>query len=179
MSEENVKQVEVVSTEQENEGSSLINIVDIFFLCLNKWRWIVASVIVCLLIAFFYIKTTPPRYQRMAAVLIKEDSKKTSGTITELSELGGLGLQSNVYNEILTIKSPAVMAGVVEKLGLDVNYYQKGFFYDKLLYGTNLPYQVEFVGMDNVSLTGKLTVKDKKFALDLAPYSMVMLEYQL
>ena len=35
MSEENVRNLEVSSSEQENEG---MNIVDIFFLCLNKWQ---------------------------------------------------------------------------------------------------------------------------------------------
>ena len=107
MSEENVRNLEVSSSEQENEG---MNIVDIFFLCLNKWQWIVASVLVCVAIAFMYIKTTPPRYTRSAAVLIKEDSKKAKGAVSELSDLGGINLQSNVYNEILTLNSPSVNA---------------------------------------------------------------------
>ena len=164
MAEENVKKAEVIAEEKESDG---LSIVDIFFLCLNKWYWIVASVIICLIIAVLYIKTTPPLYTRSAAVLIKEDTHKSGGAVTELSELGGLGLQSNVYNEILTLKSPAVISGVVKNLGMDTDYYVEGFFYDKLLYGTTLPFIVDFIDMDNTSLGGVLAVKDKNFTLQL------------
>ena len=48
MSENNLKVAEVNSTEQENEGPK---IADILFLCLNKWYWIAISVVVCLVAA--------------------------------------------------------------------------------------------------------------------------------
>ena len=124
----------VKSRKKETEG---LKIADLLFLCLNKWYWIVISVLVCLIAAYLYIRKTPPVYQRTAAVLIKEDTPRRVSS--EFAELSGMGLQSKVYNEILTLQSPAIMSGVVKELGLDVVYQSDGFFYDKTLYGTNLP----------------------------------------
>ena len=163
MSEQNIKVAEINSNEQESEG---LNIADIFFLCISKWNWIVASVFICLIAAYLYIRMTPPTYQRTAAVLIKEDNARRS-TASEFAELSGIGLQSKVYNEILTLQSPAIMSGVVNELGLDVIYQSKGFFYDKTLYGTNLPYCISFTNMENESLEGVLTVQKNKFTLDI------------
>lgn len=164
MSEENKNQIEVSSEEQEQEG---LNFLDIFYLCLSKWRWILASVLICLCIAFFYIKRTPPVYMRSASVLIKDESPKGGGAVNELTELGGIGLQSTVYNEVLTLKSPSVMSGVVKQLGLDVDYYVDGLFYDKTLYGSNLPYKIQFNDMDKAFLSGELSVSNNKFSLAL------------
>ena len=74
--------VDINSEEKEEEGLSFM---DIFFLCLNKWYWIIASIIICLIIALLYINTTPPTYTRTAAVLIKEDNRRrSSGQIADL-----------------------------------------------------------------------------------------------
>ena len=166
MAEDKLKQVESSSTENENEG---IGIMDILSLCLSNWKWLVFSVFVCLAVAVLYIKRTPPTYQRTAAVLIKDDKQsiRRSSGVAELSELGGLGMQSNVYNEILTFKSPAIMSGVVKALGLEVDCYAEGFFYDKLLYGTTAPYRVQFLEMENDFLAGELQVDGESYQLKI------------
>ena len=160
MSEQNIKAAEVNSNEQESEG---LNIADIFFLCLSKWYWIAVSVVICLVAAYLYVKKTPPTYQRTDAVLIKEDGQKRVSS--EFAELSGIGLQSKVYKEILTLQSPAIMSGVVKELGLDVVYQSEGFFYDKTLYGKDLPYCVSFSNMENESLRGYLVVTKHNFNL--------------
>lgn len=163
MSEQNIN---VQETSTQEESSNMINFADLFFLCLNKWYWILTSVIICVVVAFLYIKKTPPTYQRAAAVLIKEENPRNSARgAAEFAELSGIGLQSKVYNEILTLQSPAIMAGVVKYLGLDVDYYTEGFFYNKPLYGSNLPYVVSFSGMESETLSGVLTVNKNKFTL--------------
>lgn len=162
MSEQNINIQEQNNSE---ENGNMVNFADMIFLCLNKWYWILTSVIVCLIIAFLYVKRTPPTYERSAAVLIKEDNQRSSGKAAEFAELSGIGLQSKVYNEILTLQSPAIMSGVVKNLGIDVNYYTKGFFYDKPLYGSNLPYLLTFADMESETLEGELTVDKNKFTL--------------
>lgn len=165
MAEERIIQVDS-STENENEG---IGIMDIFALCLSNWKWLVFSVFVCVAVAVLYIKRTSPTYQRTAAVLIKDDKQsfRRSSGVAELSELGGLGMQSNVYNEILTFKSPAVMSGVVKALGLEVDCYAEGFFYDKLLYRTTAPYSIQFLDMENESLSGELEIDGESYQLKI------------
>lgn len=146
-----------VTNSVEDEGQG-INFMDILYLCLSKWYWIVISIIVCLTIGALYIKVTPPTYTRSASVLIKENGQKRSAGTINLSDLADFGLSSNIYNEILTFKSPSVMSGVVKMLGLDVDCYADGFFYDKLLYGKTLPYRVSFVDLNEVTLSGTLTM---------------------
>lgn len=163
MSEQNIKVAEANSNEQENDGP---NIADIIFLCISKWYWIVTSVLICLVVAYLYIRITPPTYQRTAAVLIKEDNAHR-GSTSELAELSGMSIQTNIHNEILTLKSPTIMSGVVKELGLDVIYQSEGFFYDKTLYGKNLPYCISFINMEEESLKGLLTVKKNKFTLNI------------
>ena len=174
MAEEILRTVDIDSEEKE-EGLSFM---DILSLCLSKWYWIVASVVICLIIAMLYIKTTPPTYKRTAAVLIKEENRRrSSGQIADLSELSSLGLTSSVYNEILTLKSPSVISGVVKNLGMDVDYYVDGFFYDKLLYGSDLPFKISFLDMDNQSLRGKLKVEEDKFKLEVDNFNGESCQY--
>ena len=40
-------------------------------------------------------------------------------------------------------------------------------FYRKLLYGTNLPFQIDFLDADEKFVTGLLSVKDDQFKLDV------------
>lgn len=59
------------NNEQQHEES--INFYAIFFKYLAYWPWFVASVIVCLILAFVYLRYQPPVYNVTSAVLIKED----------------------------------------------------------------------------------------------------------
>ncbi len=120
---------------QENieEG---IKIQDLLQICLSKWKWFVLSVICTMVIAYFYIKTTPPTYVRTASVLIKEDGQSSSDI---LSEYGIFQNNANVNNEIITFQALPQMEGVVRRLALNMNYVMEGRFHDVVLYGTTLP----------------------------------------
>lgn len=59
----------------QEDAQDTITMQDLFYLCLNKWRWFVISLILCLGLATFYLLITPPVYLRTAAILIKEDAK--------------------------------------------------------------------------------------------------------
>lgn len=85
-----------------------ITIQDLFYLCLNKWHWFAISLALCLGVATFYLLRTPSVYVRTASILIKDDSKgKSSSTDMEsFSDLGLFTTNTNVYNEMGTLKSP-------------------------------------------------------------------------
>ena len=143
------------------KADDFIRIQDLYYLCLAKWRWFVASLIVCLGIAFIYLLKTPPVYTRTASLLIKEESKgqSLSGDVgASFSDLGLFRSNTNVNNELISLQSPAVMYDVVKRLHLDVDYSTKGSFYPQVRYGQNLPLTVSFVGLaDNE--TAALTVE--------------------
>ena len=129
----------------------------LFYQCLDKWHWFVLSVVVTLGFAVFYLLSTPPVYQRKASILIQEDSKgRGSGMNALLSDLGVNNASSNVQNELVSLKSVALMEEVVRRLELNVNYTRKGKIQTWTLYGRTLPLKVEFVDVaesEHVGLT--------------------------
>lgn len=121
-----------------------ISIQDLFYLCLNKWHWFVISLVLCLGTATFYLLKTPSVYVRTASILIKDDSKgkSSSADMESFSDLGLFTTNTNVYNEIGTLKSPDIMREVVSRLHLEMNYQTDGSFHRQTVYGTQLPVQV-------------------------------------
>lgn len=141
------------------KADDFIRIQDLYYLCLAKWRWFVASLIVCLGIAFIYLLKTPPVYTRTASLLIKEESKgqSLSGDVgASFADLGLFQSNTNVNNELISLQSPAVMYDVVKRLHLEVDYSTEGSFYPQVRYGQNLPVTVSFADLadnETVALT--------------------------
>lgn len=131
------------------QTDDFVSIQDLLYLCLSKWYWFAISLAITLIIAVLYIKMTPPTYVRTASILIKEDTKggSLSGDVSGLSDIGLFQTNTNVNNEILSLKSPAIMLDVVKRLHLDINYTIPGSFHDKVIYGTNLPITVTFIDL--------------------------------
>lgn len=148
---------------QELSSQDLFNLRDFIYMCLAKWKWFVASVILCLGVAVFYILKTEPTYTRNASILIKDDSKgkSISGDISGFSELGMVTSNSNVNNEIGLLKSPDLMREVIFRLNLTTRYQVPNKFHKKTVYGTELPVHVYFLGLcDNESARCDLELKD-------------------
>ena len=139
--------------------SSSYNIQDIVQQCLANWYWFVVSIVVVVGIAYVYLVSTPPVYTRSASLLIKEGGQGKSAAAdigSTFSDMGLFQVNTNVNNEIFSLQSPAVMFDVVKRLRLDIDYKTDGTFYRKTLYGQDLPFNVDFLGLqDNeaVSLT--------------------------
>lgn len=143
------------------KADDFIRIQDLYYLCLAKWRWFVLSLVVCLGIATIYLLKTPPVYTRTASLLIKEESKgqSLSGDVgASFADLGLFQSNTNVNNELISLKSPAVMYDVVKRLHLEVDYSTKGSFYPQVRYGQNLPLTVSFAGLGD-NETAALTVE--------------------
>ena len=103
-----------------------IRIQDLFFIFLHKWYWFVVSIAIALLIAFYYLATTSPVYTRTASLLVKDNSK--SGTTTDNAAFDDLGIfksNTNIINELHSLKSPALMTEVVRRLNLDYSYSER------------------------------------------------------
>lgn len=133
------------------------------YACLSRWKWFVLSVAVCLVAAILYIKTTAPTYIRSTSVLLLNSGSKESN-YAEI-DLEALGLQTpntSLQNEMEMLHSPVIMEQVVHELSLDVEYAYQGIFFNKILYGAEVPVKVVF---SDESANGKqFTVKmlDKK-----------------
>ncbi|MGM9741511.1 MAG: GumC family protein [Candidatus Cryptobacteroides sp.] len=165
--------------ENIQQNDDFLNIQDILILCLSKWKWFVLSLLIAGCCAVFYILRTPPVYTRSAAILIKEEGKGSSSLSSELSSFADMGIFSsstNVYNELISIQSPAIMWEVVKRLHIDVNYQEDGLFHRNTLYGASLPVRATFLdtgddcygsfqldlGKDGVATLSDFRLKDKK-----------------
>ncbi len=164
------------------DGNDSLNIRDLFELCLSHWKWFALSLAVCLGLAVTYILCTHPGYTRTATVLVKKDTKGRS-TSSDLSDFSGLGLfqsRTNVYNEVVSFSSPALISEVVKRMHLDMRYYAPGTFHDIVAYGANLPISVELpdvpenesagftleIQADAGIVLSEITHKGKKTAVD-------------
>lgn len=115
-----------MSSEKLNPTDDFIRIQDLFHTVISKWYWFVMSLLAALALVVLYLMVTPPTYTRSASILIKDDSKGASaGSIAGFDELGIFKTNTNVNNELLTLKSPSLMREVVMRLDLDKKYIVK------------------------------------------------------
>ena len=115
-----------MSSEKLNPTDDFIRIQDLFHTVISKWYWFVMSLLAALALVVLYLMVTPPTYTRSASILIKDDSKGASaGSIAGFDDLGIFKTNTNVNNELLTLKSPTLMREVVMRLDLDKKYIVK------------------------------------------------------
>lgn len=136
----------------------------IFFLCLSNWYWFVLSVGLCVGYAVFYLKKTVPVYERSTSILIKSEDKTSDNAA--LMDLGLVTINTNLTNELMSLKTSTVASEIVRRLNLDVEYRRKGTFHDDVVYGAELPVQVSFQSLDdNENGSFKLVLDDGKIKM--------------
>ena len=70
---------------------------------LSRWYYFIASTLIALGIAVYYIMQSTPIYTRNAQLLIKDDKQgKTASALQEFKDMGLIASTSNVNNEIYT-----------------------------------------------------------------------------
>ncbi len=129
-----------------------IRIKDIAYICATSWKFFAVSLIIALSIAFLYLLVTPAKYTTQASLLIKEESKggaQISNEASPFSDFGFFNVNTNVNNEIITIKSPAVIYETIKRLHLETSYKTKHLFKDRTLYGESLPIYVIIDGIED------------------------------
>lgn len=134
---------------QASEQDEIFSLRDFLNQCSIHWQWFVASVIIFCCIGIFYILRQQPVYERSMAVLIQDQDKGGVSDISSaFSSMGLVASNTNVNNELISLTSPAVMAEVVRRLDLEVSYTRKGTFHGTTLYGTSLPFKVQFQDLE-------------------------------
>lgn len=179
---------QLVSVEEsEDAKTSGFNFRRFIHRCLKNWYWILISVLLCGTVAAYYILTTRPVYTRTASVLIKEAATRrmaTSDIESVLSFSGGSSMSSKVVNEVIAFQSPALMQEAVKRLGLNTEYFSRGMFRDDVIYGAQVPVEVEILNVPsklslsfNIAKDGDGKVSVSKFKcqmdkdkMDIAPF---------
>ncbi len=140
---------------------------DILYRTLHYWPWVLLSVFICVGVGVIYLLRTPNIYTQSASILIKDDTKGKSVGGEEFADLGLFQSNTNIQNEITTLKSSTLMGEVVKRLRLDINYFTAGTFHNNVAYGTDLPVEVDMPELaDNSSVFFRLHVgKDGKYTI--------------
>ena len=83
--------------DQEPEEDSF-NLYAIIFKYLIYWPWFVASVLICLVGTYVYLRYQAPVYNVKSAVLVKEQDNKRMGGNSPLAAIQDLGMMSFTNN---------------------------------------------------------------------------------
>lgn len=140
-----------------------IRIQDLWEMFVPRWRWFALSLFVTLVVAVLYLQSTPNIYTRTAAILVKDDSKGGTSTnaSSEFSDLGIFKSNTNINNELLTLKSPTLMTEVVQRLGLNEAYtVRKGLKVVELYKSSPITVTCSHLNEKSVSFTIDILSKD-------------------
>ncbi|MFI3263293.1 MAG: Wzz/FepE/Etk N-terminal domain-containing protein, partial [Rikenellaceae bacterium] len=102
-----------------------INIADLIAIFMHHIWFFIVSIIICVLLAVLYIKSSPSIYSRSATILVKDMyNGGMMGESAAFQEIFNTG-SSTVQNEMGILKSRSLMREVVKRLNLDVSYKVK------------------------------------------------------
>ena len=137
------------------------------------WPWVLFSVAVFLAMAFVYVNITPPKYQRVAQVMIRGDNEMF-GKSSIYGEIV-VGKISSAKNEVEAFKSINLIQDVVREMNTAISYSQKKGLGKIMLYESPVEadfpdsseddsfiFQVEF-GPDNSVILSKFEYKKNKY----------------
>lgn len=135
-------------------ADDFIRLQDLWGMFVPKWYWFAISLGVAFTVATLYLLVTPPVYTRTASILVKDNSKGGSSTGSGMGDFSDLGIfknNTNINNELLTLKSPTLMTEVVYRLKLNENYTVKEGLKKKDLYKDS-PVSVTGIGPLDIQL---------------------------
>lgn len=126
----------------------------------SNWYWFLLSFLICLVIAFVYVRYATPIYNTTASVLIKEDESSSSGESGLLKAIGGdLAPVNSTETEAEIFKTRLLMEDVVKSLKANIVYFANGKFNNVEISET--PFRIKLLGMPNPKASAVMDVKIK------------------
>src|SRR5690554_399846 len=130
---------------------------------LRHWHWFLISLLVCLSVAFLYLRYATPEYSTVAKVLIKDD-KKGGGGLDPAAAFADMGIfqsNQNINNEIEVLTGKTLMYRVLEELNLQTTYYTEGNVKTAEIYGKSLPIRLTLSRLDSTAFGKQIEVEIK------------------
>ena len=118
---------------QDEEEKSSFDIKQIYTILVLNWKWFVLSIIICLGVAYIYLRYTTPIYQAQAKLLIKDEtqSRNRGNSIMNTSNLGIISNSTGIDNEMEILSSCNLAQQAVTDLKLYVTYRHPGHIVPK------------------------------------------------
>ena len=137
----------------DQKNNKEISIKELINPYLKKWKYFVGMIFLMLVLAIYYIKSTPTVYKAQTSVLIK-DAKKMSaasgdaGVLQSLGGFNGMGTNS-IENEIAVFKTKTIIEDVLKDFNFQTPIYAKQTFNNLELYGVSSPYIINVIQEKN------------------------------
>lgn len=150
------------NTNTNTNPTESIDIRELVFKYLRKWYWFVASVIICFIIAYAYLKITNVQYQVQSSILLRKDPGQSG--LLDMSMLDGLGIPNasskEVEDEIQVLSSKTLTTNVIKSLGTETEYFVKsGLKYIELYPSTPLRLIVPNLFSDTAKSSVEFNIK--------------------
>lgn len=108
------------------QNIEIINLKEIAFKYLKKWRWFVASTIISLAIAVLYILSTNTTFSVESTILIREDNNRELFSEMAIVQSFGLeGVKKDVEDEMRILCSKTILSEAIRDLDISTEYYVK------------------------------------------------------
>ena len=109
--------------QEENELKKITELIS------RNYKLFIASIVLALFLAYVINRFTIPVYKISSSVLIKEDTKRSSGPdVNDFLNSSLLRVDQNFQNELWVLKSTTVAEQTIKNLDLSVNYYHRNGF---------------------------------------------------
>lgn len=116
---------------------------------LAHWKWFAVSIVLCVALAFIYLRYATPNYAAEAKIQIL-DEKNAPSSLDLFGELDFLNSgNSQVQDEIQIINSRSNFIEVVKELGLNTKIYEQGNITESEIY-RRPPLKLNFIAADSV-----------------------------
>jgi len=126
-----------------NVQDDTIDLKELFFSLIAEWKIISLCVLLSLVSAFIYLRTTETIYQTDALAQIKSNTSSPlaglssdMAAMASLAGLGGMG-NSSTQSEIELLKSRAILGQAIKDLNLDIQIQPKENFFQKIVSDNN------------------------------------------
>lgn len=109
-----------------------LSIKDLCSKYIRFWPWFLVSCAIFLVLGHYYSQYTPQTYYTEAKIKILDDEKEPK-IIPNDRAVSNPNVRLNLENHIEVLKSYKLLSGIVEDLGLDIDYYESNrIFYSQI-----------------------------------------------
>lgn len=126
-----------------NVQDDTIDLKELFFSLIAQWKLISLCILLSIVSAIIYLRTTETIYQTDALVQIKSNTSSPLAGLSSdmvamasLAGLGGMG-NSSTQSEIELLKSRAILGQAIKDLNLDIQIQPKENFFQKIVSDNN------------------------------------------
>lgn len=128
------------SQKEQEQEQSFLNLQYFLSTFILNWKWFVLSLIVCMGVAFAYLRYTTPTYSVSAKFLIKDDdngySSRSKNALLNSANLGIMTTTDGFDNELEILQSLSLTKDAIKNIKAYATYASDGKFKDVLIYKT-------------------------------------------